>query len=85
MDLDGERLAPLLLSLLPHVDEALVSGRAGEQGWPGNDNWTGWLLSLDEAQTHECERDGLHRCTTSCGSNMPSDLRDLCDVVAFIS
>ena len=84
MDFDGDRVAPLLLSLLPYVNESLVSGRAGEEGWPANDEWTAWLLSLDEAHTHVCERNGLHRAA-SCIGSMPSDLRELCDVVAAAS
>ena len=84
-ELDGAAAETLLVSLLPHVHEFLVSGRAGEDGWPGNNAWVDWLLSLDEERTHECERLGLHRASARHTTGMPADLRSLCDVVVAAS
>lgn len=81
--LGAETAGHLLRSLLPQVDEKLLSGRAGEPDWPGNAGWEDWLLGLDAVTLHDCERYGLHRAKTPC--NMPTDLRLLCELVVSAS
>lgn len=93
-ELKDAALADAFDGLMQHlrgVEVGLLSGRAGDDGWPaGREAWAAWLAALSTEALEACEKRGLHNALTadalaSAAATMPPDLRGVCAAVAEAS
>uniref|UniRef100_A0A7S0Q7F2 Methyltransferase domain-containing protein n=1 Tax=Coccolithus braarudii TaxID=221442 RepID=A0A7S0Q7F2_9EUKA len=82
--LEAAELAALLSALASECDpREQLSGRAGDEGWPVDDQWRQYLLSLSAEAVSRCELIGLHHASDN--QAMPTSLRRLCSTVSDAS